>query len=186
MIKEKEITINVPETLYDVNLAGYLVFKKIMNIENLSDFDRAAHIIAEMNDLDIEEVRAMPMKDIDSIAAKIINLFYKDDGNYNLDNIRNIKVEDQLFGLEPNFDAIETGAYIDITSHMEDIENSIHKLMAVLYRPILNSKGDKYTLTAYSTEDDYILKEREELFLRSMPYAVVRAVVNFMSSHIAN
>jgi len=183
-LQMKEIKISVPETLYDINIAGFMVFSKIIKDKGMGDLDKAVEIIAGLNDIPTSDVRALDIKVINELAAKIINLFYKDSREYSLDSLRQITVDGVEYGLEPNFDKIETGAYIDLTDLLEDIEANLHKIMAILYRPIAKRHKGLYKLTTYSDEDDRIKAEREETFLKHMPYAVVRAVVNFMWSHI--
>ena len=184
MIKEKEIVITIPESLLDVNLAAAMLFDKAVKVKGISELEKSVQIISALNEIDVSVVRSLSMDEIGEIGGKIIKLFVDNDEDVDVRDYYVISINDKEYGLEPNFDKIETGAYIDLTELLNDVENNLHKIMAVLYRPIASRKGSKYILTKYSTEDDDIRESREDEFLKSMPYLVVRAVVNFILSHI--
>ena len=177
---DKDIELLTPTSLYDLNIASSMVFMKSMKIENLDPMDKVMQIIANINNLPIDDVRALPMDVIDENGTLLLNLFQSDDREYTLDDVRHISIEGNDYALEPNFGKIETGAYIDITNLLEDIDNNLHKVMAILYRPIKERKGSLYNLTPYSTEPDISVDARAELFLTKMPYAIVRATIGFM------
>ena len=184
-MREIEIKIHIPESLAEVNLASAMVFIKVMRVEGISDTEKAIQLIASMNDLDINDVRAIPLGQIHEIGSKLMNLFIESKEEPNLEDYLVFKIDGVEYGLEPNFDRIETGAYIDITdSILIDLDNKLHDLMATLYRPIVKRTDSGFLLTKYSTEPDEDFDARKSLFLKKMPYVVVRAVVNFMSSHI--
>jgi hypothetical protein len=183
---EKEIKIYVPETLYDVNIASAMVYMKVMAIEGLEPMEKVIQLIASLNDLDIEDVRKIPMKEIDSIGLNILNLFQNESEEYSLDTLRIIEIDGVNYGLEPNFEKIETGAYMDLTDLLSDIPTNLHKIMAILYRPVKESDGVLYNITEYSTENEKVLNTRQEVFLKKMPYAVARATINFMKHHLVN
>lgn len=183
---EKEINIYIPENLAEVNLAFALVFNKVMKIEDLSDSEKVLQMIAHLNNIDIDILRVVSTEQILSVSNQIMELFINiEKQTPPIDDIRIITIDGQEFGLIPNFDKMETGAYIDISQDLiPDLDNNLHKLMAVLYRPIEDKKKKRYRLQSYSDESRESVEERENLFLNKMPYIIVRSVVNFMLSHI--
>ena len=182
----KEIEIYVPETLYDINLASYMVYHKVMLIEGLKPMEKVIQLIASMNNLDEKDVRKLPIEEIDRVGVILLRLFQADAREYTLDDVRQIDIDDKKYGLIPDFNKMETGAYIDLVDLMQNVPENLHKIMAVLYRPIAKSYGSLYDLTEYSTEVDKIKNEREDVFLKKMPYAIARATVNFMKGLMAN
>lgn len=188
MIEEKEITINVPANLTEVNIAQMIVYMKVMRMENLSDTEMLIQLLASSNNLDVNHVRKIPIKEILDLGGKLLNAIQGDDTEYAIEDLLIVEIQGKQYGLDYRFDEMETGAYIDITTDiMPDIDNKLHNLMAVLYRPIIEIReGDDYVISKYSTEDNNMKEAREDLFLKHMPYSTVRAVVNFMSSLIAN
>ena len=178
---EKTISVYIPERLSELNIANVMVFNKAMKMEGLSNQERLFQIIANLNNLDVKDVRRLPISQVEEVGEKILNVFYNMDvtEHDNLDNLRIITIEGEEYGLEPSFEKMETGAYMDITGLLQNIDDNLHKLMAILYRPIKRKYGKLYELTPYSTERDEIKEEREKMFLSRMPYNIVRAVVNF-------
>jgi hypothetical protein len=164
-----------------------MVFDKIQRIEGLSDYEQMVQLIAAMSEVDIDVVRAIPYVDIENIYATYTPLFTEmSEKEYDISEVRIIEIDGVDYGLEPNFNKMETGAFIDLGDLMQDPIGNMHKIMAILYRPVIKSRQLLYSITPYSTEDDRIKEAREELFLHAMPYSVARAVVNFIATHIRN
>jgi len=180
---EKEIKINIPDSLENVNLASGIVYHKVMKIAGLKSMEKVIQLIASLNDLDVNDVRKLPIKEIDKVGAQILNVFLDKGDDYDIGHYAIIEIDGIKYGLEPNFNRMETGAYIDITQDiLPNIEENLHKLMAVLYRPVIGPlEGDGYSTTTYSKEDSKDVEKRADLFLEKMPYSTVKAVVNFMS-----
>ena len=63
-----------------------------------------------------------------------------------------------------NLNKMSFGEYIDLINLVKDqntIYINIHKICSILYRPILNKNGDKYTIEEYNIEK---YEDRSELF----------------------
>jgi hypothetical protein len=185
MEKEKEInveelTLTIPNSIKELTINDVKVFNKLMKVENLSDLERTAQLIAHFNKINIEEVRAFPIEVFNKVANVVIPLFTDlPKEKINIEDYRIIEIDGIKYGLEPNFKTIETGAYIDLVDLLSDVENNIEKIMAVLYREVTKQNNILYNTKPYSTESDTSLELREKIFLDKMSYVVVRAVVNF-------
>ena len=184
-VKEVNVSIFMPESLEDINIGSVLAFDKLQKIENLTDYERMVQLIAAMSEVDIMHVRAIPFMELENIYATYTPLFTEmSEKEYKIEDLRIIEIEGKKYGLEPDFNKMETGAFIDMGDLIQDPMANMHKIMAILFRPVVDSKQLLYTITPYSTEDDRIKEAREELFLHSMPYSVARAAVNFIATHI--
>lgn len=183
---EKEIKLYVPETLFDINLAAGIQIINLLEDKEIDDLQKAVKILATMSKVSEKDVSALPIDVISDNAAKIVNLFTADGRDYSLESLRLVNVEGVDYGLEPNFDSMETGAYIDSLEYVNAGSADLHKLMALLYRPIIRRSGTRYSIQSYVTENDEQRDLREDIFLRSMPYSVVRAVANFMLGALLN
>ena len=60
----------------------------------------------------------------------------------------------QEFGFLPSVEDISMGEYIDIVKYSSSWEE-MHKAMAVMYRPIVKTKGDAYEIQEYSGTINY-------------------------------
>lgn len=181
---EREIKIISPDSLKDVNLAVAIVFGKVMKIEGLSDIEKVVQILAAINNEDVDLVRQIPLQDLDKIGGKIIELFSDNTEDVDIQEYYRIDIDGTVYGLEPDFNKMELGAYIDMIPLLEDVTANIHRIMAILYRPVEDILLNGHTLTKYSIEGDADKKARQDLFLKKMPYSVARAVANFMLASI--
>ena len=53
----------------------------------------------------------------------------------------------------PNLDEITFGEFIDLEKYQYNME-SLDKIMAILYRPIVRSMGDRYEIEPYNADGD--------------------------------
>ena len=93
-------------------------------------------------------------------------------------NLKNkIEVEGKTYGYHPNLEAITIGEYADIESCISDgIENNLPEIMAILYRPITDSKDNWYDIEPYDIDSK---KKREQIFKRMPAETVESALVFF-------
>ena len=58
------------------------------------------------------------------------------------------------YGFIPNWDEFTAGEWIDAEQYAEDFWPNAHRLMALLFRPVERSYGDKYSIQAYTATED--------------------------------
>ena len=60
------------------------------------------------------------------------------------------------FGFEPSLDKISYGAFKDAENYMKDVKD-LHRLMAVLYRPVIKDISNKYhyRIAEYEGSDNF-------------------------------
>ena len=78
------------------------------------------------------------------------------------------------YGLHPKIYGKSTGEYIDLSGLAPDFWSTAHKAMAILYRPVVKTQGEKYEIEKYSVKHF----ENANLFL-SMPMPVVEGLAAF-------
>jgi len=82
-----------------------------------------------------------------------------------------LKIKGTKYAIEPSFKDMSIGAFLDVQNLTKDnIHNNLHKIMAILYRPISVKIGKYYELVDYVDEKEYIKEQREQLFLDHFPY----------------
>jgi hypothetical protein len=100
---------------------------------------------------------------------KIDGMVYKDSLDFIKNIMEEISVKDYEFyktfkykgvdyGFIPNLDEITVGEYLDIDQYQK-IDGSIHKLMSILYRPIVKKIGKDYKIEEYNgtkNSDDFL------------------------------
>lgn len=79
----------------------------------------------------------------------------------------------KTFGFHPSLDDLSLGEYTDVEDNLSDWQN-MHKVMAVLYRPVSSTFRDLYNIEPYEGTVKYAET------MKSMPLNVVMGAVNFM------
>lgn len=88
-----------------------------------------------------------PLKQAQKDVLKYLDILNKDYGSIKL-RFTLDKVE---YGLIPNFEKMTTEEFLFLEKFQND-DNNIHKLMAVLYRPIKESRGKYYTIEDFNKD----------------------------------
>ena len=58
------------------------------------------------------------------------------------------------YGFIPNLSEITTGEYIDIEQYSKEGEKNLHKIMSILYRPIVKETKTRYSIEHYKPSED--------------------------------
>tara|TARA_R100000426_G_scaffold1856_1_gene3168 strand:- start:7296 stop:8009 length:714 start_codon:yes stop_codon:yes gene_type:complete len=170
MAKKVEIELSVPNELSDITLGQYQKYLKIL--EQNKDDDNATEFI-NMKTIEIfcnvefKDVLKIPLAEAEKVLT-IINKAFEEKP----DIIRHFKLLDVDMGFIPNLERISLGEYIDVENGITDWQ-TMHKAMAVLYRPVNFRSKERYTIAPYEPSD-----EVSEL-MREMPLDVAMSSVVF-------
>jgi hypothetical protein len=125
-----------------------MTIKEYMSIKNLYDLHegdskKIVNGLLEMN-------KDLKLKDANK---KVLN-YFEELNKQNSDLVQRFRHHGVEYGLIPDFEEMLTKEYLDIDKYEKDF-NQIHRLMAVFYRPITKSKGDKYDIEEYEGTSKY-------------------------------
>lgn len=148
------MNIYVPDTLADVKLRQYQKFAKL-NTEQNQNTNFLLHKMVEIFcDLDLKDIARIKYTYVTEIVNDLNNIF-----NVKTDLILTFVMDGVEYGFVPKLDDITLGEYIDLDNNISDWE-TMHKAMAVLYRPIKYKKDHRYQIEEYTgTEDADKFKE---------------------------
>lgn len=155
-----KLEVNIPENLNDITLGQYQEFLKI---EEPTEED----ILKVFLNINIQGLVKIKAADVDTYANHITSLFNNEPEFQNRFDLRG-----QEFGFIPNLDEITYGENKDVTAYINDWQ-TMHKAMAVLYRPITNKLAKKYLIEEY--EGSYKYSEA----MKEMPLGVVMGSMVF-------
>lgn len=155
-----KIEVNIPENLNDITLGQYQEFLKI---EEHTEED----ILKVFLGLDLKGLGKIKALDVDKYANHITNLFQQEPKHQLKFVLKGIE-----YGFIPNLDDITYGENKDVTSYLNNWE-TMHKAMSVLYRPIVNKLGHKYTIESYEGTHKY------SETMKQMPLGVVMGAMVF-------
>ena len=152
-----ELELKVPQKLEAIKLRQYQEYLKIQK-ENESNEDAANFLnskcIQIFCGLTLKESYNLPVTMFDGVLSQIGECFEEPTPlikEFSMTGSNGVEVS---FGLIPSLDEMTFGEYVDLESFMSDWD-SMHKAMAVLYRPIKYNNNGKYLIEDYDGTDRY-------------------------------
>jgi hypothetical protein len=143
-----KVEIIVPTSLNEIPLKNYQEFMKVYNSGSDDTFiaEKMVQIFCGLKLSDVINIKATDVFDVVDSINKLFNSVPKFDNRFTLGGIE--------FGFIPNFEEITSGEYIDLENYITDIQ-TMHKAMAVMYRPIATKDKERYTIKEYTGADEY-------------------------------
>ena len=192
MAKTRKIQVDIPEYL---TIRQYQNLNKKKGIE--SKFEKLVNTVGNFTNLTIDEIRELPVDTLTEISKDIDHLSSHRDEFHAI-----IEFKDEVYGYQ-DIKASSLGSYIDLENLVKDdqMDKNLHKIAALLYRPITkNTLGgykwtakqtiklannsvenvfDYYTIEPYDVEKR---KEREKQFLDFPVHILLGAIGFFLGS----
>jgi hypothetical protein len=138
-----KVDILVPSSLSEITLEQYQKFERI-NTEENQDTNFLMHKMVEVFcNLDLKDVAKIRFNYVKSILNDLNGLFNTED-----ELIPTFTLNGVEYGFIPALDDMTLGEYIDLDENFSSWE-TMHKAMAVLYRPITLKSRDKYHIEDY-------------------------------------
>jgi hypothetical protein len=147
-----KLEINVPSSLSEIPLKHYQEFLKIQADSNDEEFV-AQKMIEIFCGISLKDVVKMKLTSLNELIAHFTKLFSEKPKFQNRFKITSEEGEIE-FGFIPELEQISFGEYVDLESHLTNWE-SYHKAMAVMYRPIIKTRKDKYDVLPYEPNKDF-------------------------------
>lgn len=188
-----KVKITIPTKLSEIKLHQYQKFLKIVDENEESDF--LNHKMLQIFcGIDLNIVNQMRQKDVDD-AINTINELFKQMPSL----VQRFEMNGKEFGFIPNLDDMSSGEYMDLDNYVSNW-GEMHRVMAVLYRPIKQKLGDKYLIEDYNGTDKYCEQMKDisleivlgamvffwslgnELLKSTMDYLVERQQMNIASN----
>jgi hypothetical protein len=143
-----KIKLTIPTKLSEITLKQYQQFLEIAKNNDDNNFLQQK-VIQIFCGVDLKHVQDMHQKDINEISNRVLALFETKQKLITRFNLGGLE-----FGFIPNLDEITSGEYIDLDTYITDTKN-MHRVMAILYRPIVNKQKDKYAIEPYISSITY-------------------------------
>jgi len=156
--------LNIPNQLSEITLRKYQKFVKL-NVEDADERFLQIKMIEIFCEVSHENVLKIKFADADRVTAILSEMFTQKP-----DLVTKFWLNGVEYGFIPELDELSFGEYIDLDTYLGDWEN-IHTAMNVLYRPITENKGNRYSIEEY----DVNTKDR----LLDMPLDAVISSVFF-------
>ena len=146
------VKITVPNDLSEIKLWQYQKFVKIQE-DNTDENFLASKMIEIFCGISLKAAYTLKAKDVHRITGILADMF---------EQKPHIKTRFVLNGIEygfiPNLDDMTLGEYVDLDTYLGKWQQ-VEKAMAVLYRPIINTYKNKYTIEEYKAEGQDVYKD---------------------------
>jgi hypothetical protein len=143
---EQEII--VPTTLNDITVEQYQAFLRIQDNNDSEEFI-AQKMVSIFCKIKLSQVLRIKYSSITEILAGFNEMFQEKPKLK-----QTFFMNDVEFGFIPDLENMSFGEYVDLETNVGDWQ-TIHKAMAVMYRPITKKKGDKYEIQEYEGTANY-------------------------------
>jgi hypothetical protein len=112
-------------------------------------------------DIPVNQLKDLPLEQVNFVQEYITSQITN---NSMKDELHNIFTHNGIeYGLENDWTKLAWGGWVDLEVFASDkIEDNIHYIMAVLYRPVIDKKKGKYTIKPYKADD---IEDRANEFL---------------------
>ena len=137
--------ITIPTSLSEIKLREYQRFMLIKEKEDDKDF--MLEVIRTFAKGDLDSVEKFPMARIEEIYLSILTLLQSEENALK----RIININGVEYGFHPDLQELTIGEFADIEENIKQgyVEN-IHKILAVLYRPVTRKYGELYGIEPYN------------------------------------
>jgi len=159
----------VPTDINDITLEQFQKFSKI-NTEDQEEEFLLHKTIEIFCDVDIALVSKFPLKDVKEIVEEITAVLDQKapfTDRFELNGIQ--------YGFIPDLSAMSLGEYIGLEDGLKDTKE-FHKAASVMYRPIVKSFKELYSIEGYDASLD-----RQRL-MKTAPIGIISAAVVFFYS----
>lgn len=190
MANNVQIELSVPDALSDITLGQYQKYLKILDSnkddENAAEFINLKTIEIFCN-VEFKDVLKIPLGEAEKVLT-IINKAFDEKP----DIIRHFKLLNVDMGFIPSLERISLGEYIDIENGITDWQ-TMHKAMAVLYRPVNFKSREKYTVAPYEPSDEVseLMKEMpldvamsSMVFFYALGMELLKAIPTFIQKNL--
>lgn len=152
----KEIEIKVPTNWNDITIGMYQKFQKVVSSKKMTTEEKNVRIVSILCGIKAETLINIRHSDIRSVVKSIMKLV---DDKPNTDKlVKRVKFNEKVYGFIPNIKEISMGEYVDIETLCKNASKNLHKIMAILYRPIIKDTKSRYSIEPY-VQDEYVNDE---------------------------
>jgi len=161
----------LPESINDITLFQFQQYDELLKREDLDEYNFNKRKIQIFTGIERNRIDLVSSVDYKMMLTQIDLAL-----NQTVEFKPTFFIKDVEFGFIPNFDNITQGEFIDISTHGTSVE-SMHKLMAVLFRPIKNKDVlGNYEIIKYKGTKQY------SDIMKHMPLSIVNGSLVFFSS----
>jgi len=166
-----KIELTIPTDWEDISIGMYQNYVELQE-KKLPEDEFIVAVVCVLCDVEkktLEKVKYKDLKDISNTLMELLKKEVKEEKEL----IKKVNFKGKEYGFIPNLSSISLGEYVDIETFCKDSYKNLHKIMSVLYRPIVKEKGTRYSIEEYNPSE---YKEDE---FKDFPLLVSMSALNF-------
>jgi len=161
----------LPESIQDITLHQFQLYNELLERTDLDEYNFNKRKIQIFTGLERNRIELISAIDYKEITEQIDTAL-----NQTVEFKPTFFIKDVEFGFIPNLDKMTQGEFVDVSNYGTDIKE-MHKLMAVLFRPIKNKDSlGNYEIINYQGTKQYAD------IMKHMPLSIVNGALVFFSS----
>ena len=149
---DMKIDITVPDQLSEITLGQYQKFLKIQKEVEDERF-LSSKMIEIFCNVNLTKVMKLKLSDVTAICEILSDMFNEKPALRRRFYLNGIE-----YGFVPNLEDISFGEYVDLDNYLSDWE-LMDKAMGVLFRPIEQKYGERYSIKEYDASDTGVMKD---------------------------
>ena len=150
MEREKR-RVAVPSDWNGITIKMYQEFEKVKS-ENLEEDEFNKRVLSVICGLDRELMDRMEVKSLKKIFKTLS--FLNKEMPKGKELVKKVEWNGKKYGFIPNLSEITMGEYVDIEDYCKNGQDNLHKIMSILYRPIVKETKTRYDIEPYKPSED--------------------------------
>lgn len=146
-----KIELKVPTSYEDITIAEYQAIQEIYERVKTKEL-AVLECIALLCEVDKKHMRHIKAADIEKVTSMMAFLWQPDKSGHELK--RTFMHEGTKYGFIPDLSNLSVGEFADLDNYTTDDKN-LHKVMSILYRPVLREVGEFYDIEPYDPQPRY-------------------------------
>ena len=161
----------VPQKWTQVSIESYQKLMQYVGDES-DEYTKAITTIHALTKAPIEVLEKCKKSDIEKLSSAVSNLL-----NIKVNTTLNmlIEVDGVEYGFHPNLEEITFAEFVDLDNYLSDPWANMHRIMAVLYRPVIKQNKKKKIEDYDSTK----CMKTADIFKEALSVATVNGASNF-------
>ncbi len=170
VINDKEYY--VPNRWSEISLRRYMSFITTYN-EEASEAEKELHLISTILGVHIDTIGKAKKSVIDKVVLELTELINNPASE---DLVLEFEIDGVEYGFNPNLSELKLKEFVDLDNKLGNGWQDMHKVMSILYRPIVKRRKDKYEIEEY---DFRTAAKRANIFIDELSVDVVNAAASF-------
>jgi len=168
---KKKTKYTIPTQWNELTLGRYMRLMKVLKSdEKIHEIEKIVRILNCLTDVPKRDFYGLDMKSINRLSNHLTE-FLNTEAEQELTTF--ITINDIEYGFHPKLVDMTLGEFVDLETYMKDINENLHLIMSVLYRPVIAKEGDTYAIEDYEPNEDVANLFKKELTLKEFNGASV-------------